>query len=212
MHAFSEVWNLPIELRSATDRVMPETDDDQQLLRQLARGDERAFETVYHRYQRLIHGFAWHMTGDRGIAEDVTQEVFLMLIRKPGKYDPAKGSLRGYLFGIARNLTRRRIERQQSLVQLADEGYSDEEWQVNGAPLSESHDLLAELTQQQLIEKLHKAILSLPAQYREVIVLCDLEHSTQAEVAQLLECSPGTIASRMHRGKAMLTRKMGERG
>ena len=73
-------------------------------------------------------------------------------------------------------------------------------------------DTLAELTQQELLDALRKAVLSLPAQYREVIVLCDLEQMTQAGAAELLQCSPGTVASRMHRARAMLREKMVQRG
>jgi RNA polymerase sigma-70 factor, ECF subfamily len=212
MHEFSDLWNLPIGLSPTTDRLMPQTADDQQLLHQLARGDEHAFGVVYDRYQRAIHRFAWHMSGDDATAEEITQEVFMLLIRKPGKYDPAKGSLGAYLFGIARNLTRRSLEQRQSTVQLfdetdADENLQDAEWLVN-----ESNELLAGLSQQQMIDRLRKAILSLPAQYREVIVLCDLEQMTQAAVAELLQYSPGTVASRMHRARAMLRMKLIGRG
>ena len=208
MHGFSEVWNLPIDLRSATDRLMPETADDQLLLHQLARGDEHAFSVIYDRYQRVIHRFAYHMSGDQATAEEITQEVFMLLIRKPRKFDPQKGSVGGYLFGIARNLTLRSIAQRQSTVQLFDPAQSDGPLPSAELLINESNELLAGLTQQQMIDKLRKAILSLPGQYREVIVLCDLEQMTQAAVAQLLDCSPGTVASRMHRARAMLKMKM----
>ena len=208
MHAITETWSLPIELPRATDQLMPQTSDDEHLLRQLARGDERAFETVFDRYHRVIYRFAWQMSGDAAIAEEITQEVFMLLIRRPGKYDPRKGSLGGYLFGIARNLTRRTAEQRRWMVPLFDEKDFDERSLNFEQLVNDSNELLAELTQQQLIDRLRKSILSLPTQYREVIILCDLEQKTQAEVAELLDCSPGTIASRMHRARAMLRTKM----
>ena len=208
MHAFSDVWNLQIDLRSATDRLMPETADDQQLWHQLGRGDEHAFSVIYDRYQRAIHRFAYHMSGDQAIAEEITQEVFMLLIRKPRKFDPRKGSLVGYLFGIARNLTLRTIEQRRSTVQFFDESESDAPVTNADQLVNDSNEILAGLTQQQMIDRLHRAILSLPGQYREVIVLCDLEQMTQAEVAELIDCAPGTVASRMHRARAMLRTKM----
>src|SRR4030088_827742 len=84
---------------------------DQDLYRQLAKGREEAFSALYERFQGPIFRFAWHMSGNSALAEDVTQEVFMLLIRSPLNYDPVKGSVAGYMFGIARNLTRRKLDR-----------------------------------------------------------------------------------------------------
>ncbi len=143
---------------------------DQDLYRQLAKGREEAFSALYERYQGPIFRFAWHMSGNSATAEDVTQEVFMLLIRNPKSYDPAKGSVAGYLFGIA--------------------------------------DLLADLTRVELLECLQKAVLGLPEQYREVIVLCDLEEMTYPDAAGVLQCPPGTIASRLHRARLMLRARL----
>jgi len=187
--------------------------DDYSLSGQLARGDERAFRVVYDRYNGPIHRFAWHMSGDRAMAEEITQEVFMLLIRKPRKYDPSKGSLGGYLFGIARNLTRRRVEQRRADVPFAeDPNSSDGTYSIGESAIDESANALDELTQRELIENLRTAVLSLPPQYREVIILCDLEQTSQAGAAELLQCAPGTIASRMHRARAMLKMKMVRRG
>src|SRR5438132_5466937 len=129
MPSFTQFWQMSFELRSErSHRLMAETSiDDQSLLGLIARGDERAFRVVYDRYNGPIHRFAWHMSGDRTKAEEITQEVFMLLIRKPQKYDPAKGSLGGYLFGIARNLTRRRGGQLRVHVPFVDApGASDE--------------------------------------------------------------------------------------
>ena len=91
------------------------------MYRQLAKGRQEAFSALYERYQGPIFRFAWHMSGNSATAEDVTQEVFMLLIRNPKNYDPAKGSLAGYLFGIARNLTRRRLDRSRLDEPLAED-------------------------------------------------------------------------------------------
>ena len=215
MQALTQSWLTAFELRSeAPDRRMSETSiDDHSLLRPLARGDERAFSVVYERYSGPIHRFAWHMSGDRAMAEEITQEVFMLLIRKPGKYDPSKGSLGSYLFGIARNLTRRRVaQRRANIPFLDDPNASDEAYPIGQSAIDDTANVLEELTQRELIESLHTAVLSLPAQYREVIILCDLEQMSQAGAAELLQCAPGTIASRMHRARAMLKMKMRRKG
>ena len=211
MQAFTQFWQIPFELRApAADRVMAESSiDDQSLLRRLARGDEQAFHLLYDRYQGKIFRFAWHVSGNQATAEEITQEVFMILIRKPAKYDSAKGQLGGYLFGIARHLIHRRMEQRRSDVPLIVEiGDSDSTNSAAETVIDDRVDILKDLTQRELIESLRKAVLSLPLQYREVIVLCDLEQVSQARAAELLQCSPGTVASRMHRARAMLKMKM----
>ena len=65
--------------------------DDQELLRQLAKGNEAAFGAFYEWYQGMIYRFAWHMSGNQASAEEITQETFLRLIQNPRNYDAAKG-------------------------------------------------------------------------------------------------------------------------
>jgi RNA polymerase sigma-70 factor (ECF subfamily) len=172
--------------------------DDQELLRQLARGNQAAFQACYERYQVPIFRFAWHMSGNQTTAEEVTQEVFLRLIHKPKKFDPAKGSLAGYLFGIARNVMRRETAASFNNVALEDE-------QLGADPaLSSEPDLLTELDRQERLELLHKSVLALPPSYREALILCDLEEMSYPAAAAILDCPSGTVASRLHRARAML--------
>ena len=176
---------------------------DRDLYQRLAKGCEEAFSTLYERYQGPIFRFAWHMTGNNATAEDVTQDVFMQLIRNPKNYDPAKGSVAGYLFGIARNLIRRRLDRSR-----LDEPIVEDGTEGDGSVLASATDLLADLTRADLLECLQKAMEALPGQYREVIVLCDLEEMSYPQAAEFLECPPGTIASRLHRARLMLRARL----
>jgi RNA polymerase sigma-70 factor (ECF subfamily) len=177
---------------------------DQELLRQLARGDEKAFLGLYERYQGPLYRFALHMSGNQATAEEVTQEVFMLLIRKPKGYEPAKGSVAGYLFGIARNLTRRTMRRSRLDLPIDEEAPDS----AGELAFSSDLDLLAELSNAELLESLRRAVLTLPEQYREVVALCDLEEMSYGDAAAVLECSPGTVASRLHRARAMLKAKL----
>jgi len=170
-----------------------------ELLRQLAKGNEDAFRAVYDCYQGSIYRFALHMSGNRSTAEEVTQEVFMQLISNAKGYDPAKGPVAAYLFGMARNLTRRSLRQLPREEELAEDDAL--------APASEL-DLLAELSQLDLLEHLKKAVLALPGPYREVVVLCDLEEMSYPAAAEVLQCSSGTVASRLHRARAMLKTKL----
>lgn len=177
--------------------------EDQELLRQIRKGNETAFSALYERYQGPIYRFALHMSGNAATAEEVTQEVFTLLIGNHKGYEAEKGSLGSYLFGIARNLTRRVMQRSRLDLPI------EEEWLDTGeAGLTSDLDVLSELSNSELLEFLRKAVLALPEQYREVVALCDLEEMSYAEAAALLECSPGTVASRLHRARAMLKMKL----
>jgi len=177
---------------------------DQELLRQLAKGNETAFCSLYERYQGPLYRFALHMSGNSATAEEVTQEVFMLLIGRPRGYQAEKGSVAGYLFGIARNLTRRIMQRSRLDLPVDDESLEG----IGEPALASDLDVLADLSNAELLEILRKAVLALPEQYREVVALCDLEELNYADAAAILECSPGTVASRLHRARAMLKTKL----
>lgn len=177
---------------------------DDALLARMRAGDERAFEAIYLRYQGRIYRFVLHMTGSPAAAEDVTQEVFLTLICQPERFDSRRGTLQAFLYGIGRNHALRHLERERDLAGSADL----DEAMFADAPDAESHDTLAELTRGEMVRQVQEAVRSLPAIYREVIVLCDLQEMTYAEAAQVLASAAGTIRSRLHRARALLMRKL----
>src|ERR1700735_4679401 len=100
------------------NKAIPITDDG--LLGRMIAGDEEAFTLLYRRRHPSIYRFALHMSGNATIAEDVTQEVFMMLIRDPKRFDPARGTLGGFLFGVARNFLRKRWEQERNSVPLPE--------------------------------------------------------------------------------------------
>ena len=178
-----------------------QTDDE--LLFRLRNGDEQAFAALYRRRQGAIYRFALHMSGSPAAAEDIAQEVFLALLREECGYDRERGTLSGYLFGIARKLVLRNLERGRADVPLEPEG--DE---VAPRELAVVDDPLAGLTRHEAIDALRRAVQALPRRYREVVVLCDLEELDYAEAAVVLGCLIGTVRSRMHRARALLLEKL----
>jgi RNA polymerase sigma-70 factor (ECF subfamily) len=170
---------------------------DGELLRRSAKQDEDAFLILYRRHQGAVFRFALHMSGSQETAEEVTQEVFLTLISGGWGYAADQGSLQGYLIGIARNKVRRQLSRSQKFS--AD--YTAMEAEL-AAPSYGSNERELELA------ALQAAVLNLPPNYREVVVLCDLEEMDYAEVAQQLGCPLGTVRSRLHRARAILGSKM----
>jgi len=182
-------------------REMSQPNDwtDDGLLRLAMAGDEEAFRHLYRRNHPPIYRFALHMSGNKAIAEDVTQEVFMALIHHPKSFDPRRGTLGGFLFGIARNQLRKRWGQEQRLVPLPE---AFEESQVD-------HD--SSHTSFETVGRVRQAVGSLPAGYREAVVLCDLEGMTYEEAASALDCPVGTVRSRLHRARALLVEKLRER-
>lgn len=179
----------------------PERDDELLLL--IRSGDETAFVTLYRKRQAAIYRFALHMSGSASAAEDITQDVFLALIRDECGYDPDRGTLSAYLFGIARKLVLRHLERGRSDVALETDGE-----EAGSAELAVNDDPLANLTRKERIESLRRAVQALPRRYREVVVLCDLEEVDYADAAIVLGCPIGTVRSRLHRARALLLEKL----
>src|SRR5215210_2458288 len=95
--------------------------NDAELLRLMAAGDDGAFTALYRRRQGGVYRFALQMSGSEAVAEDVTQEVFLALVRDAGNFDPTRGSLAAYLYGIARNHVLRNFQKERHTVALSDE-------------------------------------------------------------------------------------------
>jgi len=180
---------------------------DGDLLRLLKAGDEEAFLVLYRRRQGGIYRFALHMSGDPDAAEEVTQEVFLALIRNPGQYEPERGSLAAFLYGVARNHVLRRIEQNWRYLPLTEEAADDGEG-VWGAPFVGREDPLADLARAETIERVRQGVLALPPAYREVVVLCDLQEIDYAEAARALGCPVGTVRSRLHRARTLLMQKL----
>jgi len=181
------------------------TDTDDALLARLRSGDEAAFVTLYRRRQAAIYRFAMHMSGSATAAEDITQEVFLALLRRECGYDSERGTLSGYLFGIARKLVLRNLERGRADVAIE----SDPE-DAAMPELAVVDDPLLDLTRRESIEALRRAVLALPRRYREVVLLCDLEELDYADAAVVLDCPIGTVRSRMHRARALLFEKLSQ--
>jgi RNA polymerase sigma-70 factor (ECF subfamily) len=175
---------------------------DADLMRRTARGDREAFGHIYRRYQGTIFRFARLMTGCHTAAEDIVQEVFLALMRDASRYTPERASLSTYLYGIARYQTRRRLLRERRFVALDGSGAHN-----RPEPLADD-DVAAALSRQGDLAQLRQAIVALPSRYREVVVLCDLQDVTYGEAAVTLKCPVGTVRSRLHRARQLLSDKL----
>ncbi len=191
-------------------------DSDAEVVTQLVGRDERAFLSLYDRYSRTIFRFLMHMTGSLAMAEELTQEVFVAVLKAMrdgtiARFDSEKGTLEGYLLGIARNLARVEMRKSRHLISL-DELLETPEWnrslESGGVSNQAKEKSLAVLIERAELRALYRAILDLPTHYREVVILCSLQEKSYKEAAALLEITEGTVASRMNRAKALLAAKL----
>jgi len=167
---------------------------DSELLGQALAGDEGAFTALYRLRHPPVYRFALQMTGSVPIAEDITQEVFMALLETGRRFDPARGTLASFLYGIVRNFVLRRLERERDTEEMRECAGDD--------------DVLGDLTRRETIDHVRRAVLSLPAAYREAVVLCDLQDLSYEDAAAALDCPVGTVRSRLNRGRAMLAKKL----
>ena len=164
--------------------MTPEDDHDALLWRRLRRGDEAALMELYRERAAVLLRFLVRQTGSPALAEDVLHDVFLAVLDgSAGGYDPARGSLRSYLFGAARNTAAKRLRHAPAPPPLAvaiGQRADDEEQAVRAA------------------------LLQLGPEFREVLLLCDLEGLRYDEAAAALAIPIGTVRSRLSRARAQM--------
>lgn len=166
---------------------------DEALL-ELAGRDEAAFMMLFERHREVIFRVACRLTNSTAAAEDITQECFLGLLKAGERFDPAKGSLRTYLYGAVRNHARKYHGLRQGEVYLEDTE-SDEAAEPSQVFL-----------QQEQAEVIRQAISTLPLQQREALILFQYEELPLDEIAVILSIDIGAVKSRLHRARARLRR------
>jgi RNA polymerase sigma-70 factor, ECF subfamily len=179
----------------------PAKPPDADLVERARDGDRDAFEAIYCRYHAIVYRFARSMTGSVAMAEDVTQEVFMALMRDLARYDPQRARLSTYLYGVARNVTRARLRREPRVVRL-DDLFS------NGSEPLSPDDPSAALARSEDLLRLRHAIIRLPSRYREVVILCALHELSYTEAAAVIGMPVSTIRSRLHRGRTLLVERL----
>lgn len=181
-------------------RVRTSYDDattDEVLLAGVAVGDERAVLTFVRRYQRRLFGLALGIVGDAGMAEDVTQEAFIRILRHAAVYDVRRGSVATWTLTITRNLAIDALRVRRATPTAPEDRVflslvSDERSPDDAAMMSES------------VRHAHTVLASLPLEQRRAIVLAVMYGRTVSEVAALEAIPLGTAKSRIRLGLAKL--------
>jgi RNA polymerase sigma-70 factor, ECF subfamily len=178
---------------------------DTELLRLALAGEEWAFLLLYQKLKVSIFRYSFYMTNSSSAAEEVTQEVFISLLKDGHNFRPSLGDVSAFAFGIARNLVRRIERRERPYLPLPNE---EALHRLSRSVGFESDILPGQAIRNELVARVQAAVASLPDHYRQVVVLCDLCEFSYAEAASRLQCALGTIRSRLNRAHALLAQKL----
>jgi RNA polymerase sigma-70 factor (ECF subfamily) len=182
----------------------PPPTEDAQLVERL-RTDEtgEAMRSLYRIYGGELFGFANRSLGDRGLAEEIVQEVFLRLWEHPERFDGIRGSLRAFLLMETHARSVDRIRAEERRRQREERAHRDADT---------TYVLDLELRDLTVAEQIRQAVAELTDQEREAIELAYFGGKTYRQVAQLLEQPEGTIKSRIRTGLMRLRHRLLEQG
>jgi RNA polymerase sigma-70 factor, ECF subfamily len=179
---------------------LPERTTDEVLLNKAGEGDQAAFLVLYERYREPIFRFAYRLLGSVEIAEDVTHDCFLSLIRKPENYRPERASLKTYLYAAARNLALKHFRSQGREIGL-DEVVEEPKDSPRRGPLRR-------LLDEELATLVRDAVFSLPPLQREALILFEYEGLSLNEVAEIAGTDAGAIKARLYRAREGMRRML----
>jgi RNA polymerase sigma-70 factor (ECF subfamily) len=168
---------------------------DLQLAEALVVGDADALSEVYDRFHRAVHAVAFRVTTDRTHAEDVVQEVFVALWKRPDAYDPSRGSLGTWLMSTSHHKAVDLVRREESLRRRRDLVAVDVEQEFREEHLAEPVEDKA--TERWQAERVRKALSELPEAQRQAMVMAYFGGYTQREVAAVMGVPLGTVKTRM---------------
>ena len=172
-----------------------------ELLLRAARRDEPAFLLLYERHRTPVFRFACRMLGSSTMAEDVTQECFLSVLRRPEAFRAERASLRTYLCAIARHLALKQL-RKRGEETMVDDAPDDAPAHAGGS------DPLDVVLQQEAADAVRQAVAALPPLQREAVVLFEYQEMSLADIAAVCEIDVGTVKSRLHRARERLRRTL----
>ncbi len=178
-----------------SSRGAVDTSDDASLVEQVRRGDARAMEVLYHRYKRRVYGLVYRIVGASD-SDEVSQDVFVRIFRGLGNFR-GDAQLSTWVYRLAVNA---------ALTHLAKRGRRRE---VSDEALVEVPAETGPARDPKLAAALEAALASLPAGYRAIIVLHDVEGLSHEECAAILDCRVGTCKSQLHKARAKMRERLG---
>lgn len=148
-------------------------------------------EQAFDEYHRAVYRFVYRLAGRADLAEDITQDCFLAMLRDPHRWDPARGEIKTYLFSIARNLAFKRFRDEHSEVQVAED---------------RAVAIVDQRMDQELPVLVAQMVSQLPDLQREALILFEYEGFQLNEIAEIVNADVGVVKSRLHRARESMRR------
>jgi RNA polymerase sigma-70 factor (ECF subfamily) len=178
---------------------------DEELMPLIGEKNPDAFEVFYDRHGGVAYSLAYRIVGERGAAEDVTQEAFISIWRSGARYDAARGSVRTWMLGIVRN---RAIDFLRSKAGRAPKLDFDDDSILEHRPAAEQTE--SEALQRETAQEVRGALDELPGEQAKVIQLAYFGGFSHSEIAGMLGVPLGTVKGRMRLGLEKIRGELAE--
>jgi RNA polymerase sigma-70 factor (ECF subfamily) len=184
---------------------MTNVNEDLTAIERIKKGDAESFARLYNKYRDRVYGFAYRMLGVQSTAEDVTQDVFLVIIRNPEKYEPSRGSMLTFLCAIARNNILNRYRRRNYET---EDVYNEDELSLIRNDDDGEVNPLSSLIERELAAKVDECIALLPPLQREVIILKKYQELSYQEISLVTGAQVNVVKARLHRARQSLAKSL----
>jgi RNA polymerase sigma-70 factor, ECF subfamily len=200
MHSALSVFRSNRRNRQSDIRVLA----DEELMHLVRAGDAQAFEIVFDRHSGAAFSLAYRMCGRQAMAEDIVQEAFVSLWRSGARYDATRGSVRTWVLSVVRNRTIDAFRRESAKGSrdVSEEGIAE---RMAAPELTDT-----EVERRDEARQVHKALVELPPDQRQVIELAYFGGFTHSQIADMLELPSGTVKGRMRLGLTKMRLALGE--
>ena len=183
------------------------TDTDQELVRRVQKGDKRAFDLLYSRYQHKIAGLVSRFIRDAHEVEDVTQEAFIKAYRALPRFR-GDSAFYTWLYRIAINTSKNYLVSRNRRPPATDIDAEDAEFMDGADGLRQVENPQNELARDELARVIDQAIADLPSDLRAAVSLREFESLSYEQIAEVMDCPVGTVRSRIFRAREAIDQKI----
>ena len=177
---------------------------EQYLIERASAGDAEAFGEIYFRLKDSIYSFAYRMTNQVQIAEEIAQEVFVFFIEHPEKYKADKGTLFAFLCGITRNKVFNHLKKSGN--RLETNNFETEH--LENLANTDKNTPFGQLLDKEFSEKVEECMMNLSPFQKEVLLLREVEGSSYKEIAEITETNIGVVKGRLYRARRTLASQL----
>ncbi len=195
---------------ATTPERQQEADADYAVVKQVQAGDVAAFDKLILKYRERLYGVVYNLTSNREDAADLTQDAFIKAFQSINRFQ-GQSSFFTWLYRIAVNTALTHLRKHRNRTFFSLENLQEDQVSVQIlAQLSDKNGADRDAQLRELQEKLNEAMQKLSIKHRTVITLFEIDGLSHAEIAEITECSEGTVRSRLHYAKQFLQAELSQ--